>query len=37
LTKYQLPKDCHFKPEGYELMGAKVAEAILEALKTEPD
>jgi len=36
LKKYQLPKDCHFKPEGYELMGRKVAEAILEALQTEP-
>ena len=32
LKKYQNFRDCHFNQEGYELLGGKVAEAILAAL-----
>lgn len=28
LAKYQNPKDCHFKADGYQRLGAKVAETI---------
>ena len=33
LGEYQLPKNCHFKGEGYEYMGAFIAENILQQLK----
>ncbi len=32
LAKHQRPKDCHFNQTGYEHLGKKVAEAILNAL-----
>ena len=35
LAEHQNPQDCHFKGPGYELLGKKVAEAILAALKTD--
>jgi lysophospholipase L1-like esterase len=37
VDKYQLPNNCHFNSEGYERMGKKVAEVILEALKTRTE
>jgi lysophospholipase L1-like esterase len=33
LAEMQRPKDVHFKDEGYELLGQKVAESIADALK----
>ena len=33
LATYQLPKNCHFKGEGYQFLGKKVAAEILAALK----
>lgn len=33
LDEYQKPEDCHFKPEGYELLGKMVAKAILDELE----
>jgi len=33
LSEYQLPKNCHYKGEGYEYMGAFIAENILKQLK----
>ncbi|HPC49663.1 MAG TPA: hypothetical protein PL016_05985, partial [Kiritimatiellia bacterium] len=33
LSKVQNPKDVHFKGEGYDLLGKRVAEAITAALK----
>jgi len=35
LKKYQNHRDCHFNQEGYERLGAKVAEAVLAALDDE--
>ncbi len=32
LAQHQRPKDCHFNQAGYEHLGKKVAEAILDAL-----
>jgi len=32
LAEYQLPKNCHFRAEGYECLGRKVADEILAAL-----
>lgn len=32
LAKYQNPKDCHFKGEGYERLGARVADGIMKTL-----
>ena len=34
LGDYQLPKNCHFKGEGYEYMGKFIAENILKQLST---
>jgi len=31
LGKYQPPLDVHFKAEGYDFLGARVAEAVLAA------
>ena len=33
LAEMQRPKDVHFKDEGYELLGQKVAESVTDALK----
>ena len=33
LKKYQNPRDCHFTPEGYEVLGQEVAEEILRELE----
>jgi len=35
LDQHQLPKNCHFNQEGYEHLGKKVAEGILEALNAD--
>jgi len=33
LAEMQRPKDVHFKDEGYELLGQRVAESVTDALK----
>ncbi len=33
LAEMQRPKDVHFKDEGYDMLGQKVAESVADALK----